>query len=986
MTSPPPTGEGRPLALRHVAQDNATRALKQPQRLVNTLLRTKSVQGREVLAWLATAGALSASELEALGRAHDPVSGAPAASVDKAPIAHAFGWYGYAYVTALQLGTAADRSVARGLIRLALEQVGPADLTPRVAGAWVQLLLASGCPDAARDALTTLEVDPETRLTVTADLLHPKHGGPGGPAWLEALGRALGLDDLAPLRLTQPVPSFEALDAEPVPQADETGAPLVTVITSCYRPGPALVQAARSVVAQSWHAWEMLVVDDASPDPDGSVARTLAEVEALDPRVRVIRKAVNGGTYRCRNTALAQARGELTVVLDSDDWWHPQALEILTRPLLDDPDLMATRCQGLRLDEELRVTRVGYPGRFEAAPTLMFRTRPVLERCGFFDTVRKSADTEFARRLEVAFGTKVQQLDQAPLLMRYSSESLSAGDFSRGWRHESRAAYKQAYGMWHDKIRRGTAEPFFDPLDARPFPAPRRWTSDPAGARTQLDLVLGGDWRRFGGPQVSMLEEIAAARAAGLTVGVLHLEAVRFMSATDDPLCVPVRQLIDAGAVERVFPDDDIDVGVLMVRYPPVFQFLPVLGATFTPRHLLVMANQAPCEPDGSDQRYVPADCHANAWELFGVEPRWVPQGPTIRELLTPLLPPGALMDWDNPGLIDVNAWKVTDARPLGDAPVVGRFSRDDRIKFPTTAADLLAAYDLPEPYTVQMMGARSTVAALMREAGRDPEDLPSRWTVLGHKARPVLDFVRGLDAVVYLDNPDAHEAFGRSLLESAATGLPVVAARKHEATFGEVLLYADPPEVHGLLEQLRADPQRTMRHTRRALDLVRERYSHESFVRKIRPLIAQSSRSATSEGQEVWAQEGPRTRRTPTTSSPAPPWRAEVRLGRCPSVHAWDEHRAAVGVELVPLRSLADGEHAEWVAVVGANGPIPPEQHELLHDTDLWARRRGVPGSVEDAVALIRISGPLVSVLGVRGRDAQVTRLPSGLRVLSTD
>lgn len=961
-----------------MARDNALRAAKQPQRLVNTLLRTKSVQGRAVLASLATDGTLDPAELEALGRSCDPLTSAGRALPARPSVAHPFAWYGYAYVTALQLGTEDDLAAARGLYRIGLETVGPDALTPRMAGAWCQLLLTAGLEDQARAALADLDVDDETRRTVTADLLHPSHGGPGGDEWLTALAEALGLAGFAPLQVEGVgAPSFDALAAEPAsPRTHDD--PLVTVLTSCYRPGPELIQCVRSVIAQSWQQWEMLVIDDASPDPNGAVAELLDEVEALDPRVRVIRKVVNGGTYRCRNTALAQARGELTVVIDSDDWWHPQAVELLAQPLLDNPDLLASRAQGMRLDESLRITRVGYPGRFEAAPTLMFRTGPVLARCGFFDTVRKAADTEMARRIEIAFGTEVHQVERAPLLMRYSSTSLSAADFSRGWRHEARPAYKQAYGRWHDRIRRGQADPYLDPTAPRPFPAPRRWTSDQTGARVHLDLVLGGDWRRFGGPQISMIEEIRAARAAGLRVGILHLEAIRFMSATDDPLCAPVRDLIERGEVERVFPDDDIDVDVLMVRYPPVFQFLPVVGPTFTPRHLLVMANQAPAEPDGSDQRYVPADCHANARELFGVEPRWVPQSPKIRSLLLPLVPEGSLVDWDNPGLIDVASWQVREPAPLSDAPVVGRFSRDDRIKFPSTADDLLAAYDLPTPYRIRMMGARTTVAALLRESARDPEDLPPSWTVLPHKAEPVADFVRSLDAVVYMDNADAHESFGRSLLESAATGLPVIAARKHEQTFGDVLLYADPAEVHTVLERLRNHPEHCIAHTRRALEVIRERYGHESFARRIMDLLPDRAPAAH---VPRWTFHAPRSRRTPTTGTSASPWRAVVRLGRRPTVDAWEgseEH--PLPVELVPLRSDADGEHAEWVAVLGASGTFDRRQIAELTEQSLWDRRRSVPQSVDDAVALLHLRGTDLSVRTVLGVEPERSAVPGAV------
>src|SRR5690606_27577553 len=178
-------------------------------------------------------------------------------------------------------------------------------------------------------------------------------------------------------------------------------------------------------LAQSGQPREVLVVDDASgPDAEPWLQRA----EALDPRVRVVRKAVNGGTYRARNTALRQARGELFTTLDSDDWLHPQALEILVRALEEDPRRVATRPRGARVDEDLALVRPGYRHRVLAAPTLLLRVDRVLPRVGFFDPARKSADTEFARRLEAAFGpAAVHTVDTCLLLLR-SGETLSSSE------------------------------------------------------------------------------------------------------------------------------------------------------------------------------------------------------------------------------------------------------------------------------------------------------------------------------------------------------------------------------------------------------------------------------------------------------------------------------------------------------------------------------------------------------------------------------
>lgn len=858
-----------------------------------TLLRARIGSGRDVLAYAATKGALLADGLDALGLAATGEGGTRDAgreieSYEPELVA------AYAQVSALQFGDARGREVAIGLYRLLHGAGALARLKRRHLDLYPQLLFAAGAY-AEVPAAQVGKLTPSVAAFLRADLLGPAAGGRSRADWLAALSGALVSGaETVPIGLLDDAPTlFDALTAG-APTRAVTG-PLITVITSAYNPGQPLLTAARSMVEQTWQDWELLVVDDASPAAQPGV---LDAVEALDPRIRVIRKAVNGGTYRCRDTAMRQARGDFITCLDSDDWAHPQRLEFGVAPLLAQPGLMATRSLGVRADESLTVTRPGYAGPFVAASALLFRAPEVMGRIGFFDTIRKAADTEYARRIEAAFGQPVHDIPNDILtILRSSPESLSADDFAAGWRHEARPAYKQAYTRWHDAINHAGGDPFLDPDAPRTFPAPRRWTRpvDPKIAAPQhFDLVLGGDWRRYGGPQVSMMNEIAAALAAGLRVGVMHLEALRFYTSQDQPLCAPVQELISSFAVERVFPDDDIDVDILMIRYPPILQFPPTLARTFTPRRLYVMANQAPHEPDGSDPRYVPADVTAQTEVLFGVVPQWIPQGPTIRRILEAELPAGLLTDWDNPGLIDVDAWHVRPDRPVADRPVVGRFSRDNPIKFPDDPADLLAAYALPEPYDVRMMGATVTVPALLKQAGAP---IPANWTLLEHKEKDVREFLSGVDFVVYMDNPNAHEAFGRALLESATCGALVIAAPKHADTFGEACVYAEPAQVRDLLDAFVADPQAYAAQVARSQAWVREHFGTERFAQRMQEVLA-----------ELRA-ESPTAATVSTTDGLTG---LDGDLGAEPDDAAW---------VTIALRRAGDGEHADSLAARHTGG-----------------------------------------------------------------
>lgn len=100
-------------------------------------------------------------------------------------------------------------------------------------------------------------------------------------------------------------------------------APLVSIITPAYKAMAYVEETVRSVQAQSVTSWEMLVVDDGSPDETAAVVARLAEA---DPRIRLIRQA-NAGPAMARQTALDHATGRYIAFLDSDDLWLPAKLE-----------------------------------------------------------------------------------------------------------------------------------------------------------------------------------------------------------------------------------------------------------------------------------------------------------------------------------------------------------------------------------------------------------------------------------------------------------------------------------------------------------------------------------------------------------------------------------------------------------------------------------------------------------------------------------
>lgn len=112
---------------------------------------------------------------------------------------------------------------------------------------------------------------------------------------------------------------------------------VVTVIIIVYDGEAFLDEAIDSVAAQTFTAWELLVVDDGSTDTGPEIARRHA---ATDPRIRTIAHPDGGnhGMSATRNLGLSHARSTYVGFLDADDVWEPTKLEEQVAILDDHPE------------------------------------------------------------------------------------------------------------------------------------------------------------------------------------------------------------------------------------------------------------------------------------------------------------------------------------------------------------------------------------------------------------------------------------------------------------------------------------------------------------------------------------------------------------------------------------------------------------------------------------------------------------------------
>lgn len=98
----------------------------------------------------------------------------------------------------------------------------------------------------------------------------------------------------------------------------------VTIVMPSYKCARFIEESIKSVQAQTYSNWELIVVDDCSND--GTVEIVL-DLKKEDDRISLYQNATNSGAAVTRNTALKSAHGRWIAFLDSDDLWEPEKLE-----------------------------------------------------------------------------------------------------------------------------------------------------------------------------------------------------------------------------------------------------------------------------------------------------------------------------------------------------------------------------------------------------------------------------------------------------------------------------------------------------------------------------------------------------------------------------------------------------------------------------------------------------------------------------------
>ena len=201
--------------------------------------------------------------------------------------------------------------------------------------------------------------------------------------------------------------------------------PLVSVVIPSYNQAEFLPATIQSVLNQTYQNFEIIVVNDASPDNTDEVMKGFN-----DPRIQYIVHEKNQRLPATRNTGMRASAGEIIALLDADDLFHPEKLEAHVNFLKEHPEVGVSYNARFDLNHSantvrelwrppLKVTLVDLMLGFPFSPSDTVIRREWAFDVGLFNPQMGSAeDTDFPCRLALA-GCRFAGIDRALNYRRY---------------------------------------------------------------------------------------------------------------------------------------------------------------------------------------------------------------------------------------------------------------------------------------------------------------------------------------------------------------------------------------------------------------------------------------------------------------------------------------------------------------------------------------------------------------------------------------
>lgn len=303
--------------------------------------------------------------------------------------------------------------------------------------------------------------------------------------WLEELNRYLASFKARPVQLSNEGSLFDQLGCRTAPSVSD--GPLISVIMPAWNASRTIDMAVSSILKQSWTNLELIVIDDCSQDDTFDKVQALA---ASDSRIRPYRNRTNVGPYVSKNLGLQRVQGAWVTGHDADDWAHPDRLERHMKAVFaESAPPPASFTYMIRLDERGHFDTFSRVNEFSpdgvtrrSSISALFERSFLVERLGFWDSVRFAADSELISRARRILGNEIRDFRQIGMLCLSAEGSLTNhpefGIRTPTGFSSVRGAYKDAWTEWHAGAEEGALKLSF-PHFPRRFAAPESMVVPP---------------------------------------------------------------------------------------------------------------------------------------------------------------------------------------------------------------------------------------------------------------------------------------------------------------------------------------------------------------------------------------------------------------------------------------------------------------------------------------------------------------------------
>lgn len=239
--------------------------------------------------------------------------------------------------------------------------------------------------------------------------------------------------------------------------------PLVSIVTACYNAAPFIEDLLKSVVAQDYFNWEMIIVDDFSVDNSIEIIEAKVKELGIGDRVTLLTQNRNRGYGYTLWNAIKHSHGQLIAVVDADDaLCGHKALSITVKTHRKYPDVALTYSNYMECNSKLE-------------PCNLYRTRQlkkiekyiytkirinhlkVFKRIYYDATVgvnrklRRTVDKDLVLKLEEV--GELMYIDSALYLYRKHASNISRGKKAKESAENAATDRRQIYADAHDRRR-----------------------------------------------------------------------------------------------------------------------------------------------------------------------------------------------------------------------------------------------------------------------------------------------------------------------------------------------------------------------------------------------------------------------------------------------------------------------------------------------------------------------------------------------------